>query len=173
MIRRLEYFQEAFIVFRRKKIKPAWLCCSFENWFRYWNSWDCWGNKIELFGARVLVMNTVPELEPWHKQSRIFYLETDILFVNCSTWGGRTLCPVDPVLMCAWSGWWLENTLVGQIAAVVLHLDRSQIWLWVVWIRWMFRSDCHLIQAVTDIDVWNALELLVKLNQTYLFFVKL
>ena len=37
----------------------------------------------------------------------------------------------------------------------------------------MFSSDCDLIQAVTDIIVRNAIELLVKLNQTYLFFVKI
>ena len=37
----------------------------------------------------------------------------------------------------------------------------------------MFSSDCDLIQAVADIIVRNAIELLVNLNQTYLFFVKI
>ena len=37
----------------------------------------------------------------------------------------------------------------------------------------MISSECDLIQTVTNISVRNALELLVKLNQTYLFFVKL
>ena len=37
----------------------------------------------------------------------------------------------------------------------------------------MFSSDCDLIQAVADIIVRNAIELLVELNQTYLFFVKI
>ncbi len=37
----------------------------------------------------------------------------------------------------------------------------------------MFSSDCDLIQTIADISVRNAIELLVNLNQTYLFFVKL
>ena len=39
--------------------------------------------------------------------------------------------------------------------------------------RCVFSSDRHLIQAVADISVRNAIELLVNLNQTYLFFVKI
>ena len=171
MICRFGYFQQAFKA-HLSSIKKRRFLCRGKNWFRCY-SWDRWGNKIELLGARVLVMNVVPELKPWHKQSRIADLETDILFVNCSTWGGSTLCPVDPVRMCAWYGWWEENTLVGQISAVILHLDRGHIWLWVVWKLCMISCDCHLIKAVADIGVWNALESLVKLNQTYLFFVKI
>jgi hypothetical protein len=38
--------------------------------------------------------------------------------------------------------------------------------------RWVFSSDCDLIQTIADISVRNAIELLVNLNQTYLFFVK-
>ena len=173
MIHRLEHFQPALILIIRNVIKPDWLCCRNENWIRCWYSWDCWCNKIELLGAWVLVMNSVPELEPWYKQSRISNLETDILVVNCSTWGGSTLCPVDPVRICAWSGWWEENTLVGQIAAVILHLDRSHIRLCVVWKLCMISSECDLIQTVANFSVRNALELLVKLNQTYLCFVKI
>ena len=37
----------------------------------------------------------------------------------------------------------------------------------------MISSDCDFIEAVADIIVRNAIELLVKLNQTYLFFVKI
>ena len=37
----------------------------------------------------------------------------------------------------------------------------------------MFSSDCDLIQAVADLRRQNAIELLINLNQTYLFFVKL
>ena len=39
--------------------------------------------------------------------------------------------------------------------------------------RCVFSSDCDLIKAVADIIARNAIELLVNLNQTYLFFVKL
>jgi hypothetical protein len=38
--------------------------------------------------------------------------------------------------------------------------------------RWVFSSDCDLIQTIADISVRNAIELIVNLNQTYLFFVK-
>jgi len=58
-------------------------------------------------------MYGIPELEPGYKQSRISYLETDILFVNRGTWGGITLRPIDPVWMCVWRGWLEENTFVG------------------------------------------------------------
>ena len=133
IIRRSGYFQQAFKA-HLSSIKKRRFLCRGKNWFRCY-SWDRWGNKIELLGARVLVMNVVPELKPWHKQSRIADLETDILFVNCSTRGGSTLCPVDPVRMCAWYGWWEENTLVGQISAVILYLNCSHIWLLVVWMR--------------------------------------
>jgi hypothetical protein len=117
-------------------------------------------------------VNSVPELESWHKQSRISYLETDFLFELCSTVGVRTR-PFDPVWMCAQSGRCEENTLISQIAAVILHLDRGHIWLWVVWKRWVFSSDFDLIQAIANISVRNAIKLLVKLNQAYLFYVKI
>ena len=130
-------------------------------------SGDFWRNKIELLCAWVLVMDSIPELESKWSQWGIANLETHYLSYiwASSTW--TSYCN------CVWCGWRDENTLVCQMAAVVLHLDTCLVVFWVVGKEWIFSCDCYLVQAIADTCVRNAMKDISNFVGTYLFLVKI
>ena len=133
----------------------------------YWDARDFWWSIIELLCAWVLVMNCIPELES--KRSQWGITDLEIHYLSCiwasSTW--TSYCN------CVWCCWRDENTLVCQIAAVVLHLDTCLVIFWVAGKLWVFSCDYNLVQAVADTRVCNTMKDISNFVETYLFLVKI